>query len=73
MHDLDDLLAWRETLHHLGVHSPFLDTCDEGLDDLEVHIGLEQSYPYLTQRCVDIVFRQPAFAPEFVEDASKAR
>jgi hypothetical protein len=41
VHDLDDLLAGGEAVHHLRARGPLAYAVDEVLDDAEVDVGLE--------------------------------
>ena len=65
--DLDDLLRGGEAPGHVLAHRAIPDPVDERLDDLEVDVGFEQREPNLAQRGLDVLRRQPRFAPERLE------
>src|SRR3954465_7742569 len=56
--DLDDLLARVELADDLGAEAALLDGRRELLDDLEVHVGLEQREADLAHGLVDVVLGQ---------------
>src|SRR3954469_15084864 len=56
--DLDDLLAGVELADDLGPQAALLDGRRELLDDLEVHVGLEQRETDLAHGLVDVVLGQ---------------
>ena len=56
--DLDDLLAGIEPADDVGAEAALLDGRREGLDDLEVDVGLEQRETDLAHRAVDVVLGQ---------------
>src|SRR3954449_2688466 len=56
--DLDDLLAGVELADDLRAQAPLLDGRRELLDDLEVHVGLEQRETDLAHGLVDVVLGQ---------------
>ncbi len=68
VHDLDDLLTGVEGFGDLNAHGALADAADEGLDDLEVDVGLEQGEADLAQALVDLLLGQALGAPEAVED-----
>ena len=70
--DLDDLLRRRQAAEHVLLHRPVADAVDERLDDLEVDVGFEQRQPDLAQRRLDVLGRQPRFAPQGLEDVLQA-
>src|SRR5262249_24757025 len=72
-HDLDDMLARRERREHVLPDGLCADALDEALDDLEVDVGLEQRHAHLTERFLDVLFRQAAEAAEPVEDPCQSR
>ena len=59
-YQLDHLLPRVERLEDLGPERPLLDLRRERLDDLEVHVGLEQREPDLAHRLRDVVLGQLA-------------
>ena len=69
--DLDDLLARGQRLHHVGADGALADLGHELLDDLVVHVGLEQRHADLAHRRVDIGLGQPALAGQSREDRLK--
>jgi hypothetical protein len=71
--DLHDLLARRERGQDVLPHGLVLHAVDEGSDDLEVDVRLEERQADLAQRFLDVVFRQPAAAAELVEDGLQSR
>ncbi len=70
--EFDDLLPWREALHHLGSDRPLPHAGEEVPGDADVHIGLEQRQPHLPQHLVDVGLAQPAPAAEAREDPVEA-
>ena len=61
--DLDDLLAGREALQHLLAERTLAHALDEGADDLEVDVGLEQREADLAHRARDrLLVEAPALA-----------
>ena len=66
--DLHHLLARGEALEDLVPHGLLADPLDEGPDDLEVDVGLEEGDPHLPERLLDVLLGQAAGAPEAVED-----
>ncbi len=48
-----------------------LDAVDEGLDDRQRDVRLEQRHADLAQRVGDVFFGQPAAAPEAFDDGRK--
>ena len=67
--NLDDLLARRERLEHVLAERPRLDAVDERPYDLEVDVSLEERHPYLAERLLNVVLREPSVAAHPVEDA----
>ena len=66
--DLHDLLTRGEALEDLVPDGLLADPLDEGPDDLEVDVGLEEGDPHLPERLLDVLLGQAAGAPEAVED-----
>ena len=54
----------RQALQNLLIDRAIAYPVDEGLDDLEIDVGLEQRHPDLAERRLDGRFRQPDFAAE---------
>jgi hypothetical protein len=69
--DLDDLLAGRDRLQHLGADGPLAHLVGEGAHDLERDVGLEQRAAHLAQRGVDVLLGQRAPAGQTREDAGE--
>ena len=65
--DLDDLLGRVERLGHLGAARPLLEPADEGLDDRQRDVGLEQRDPDLARGGVDVGVGEPALAAQLVK------
>ena len=65
--DLDDLLAGREALRHVGAERARPHALDEVLDDLEVDVGLEQREPDLAHRARDRVLVELPAAADVVQ------
>jgi len=65
---LDDLLGRRQRPQNVLAHGLFSHAIDEGADDLEVDVGLQEGDPYLAQGLLDVFFRQAAVAAKAVED-----
>ena len=65
MDDFHDLLARRDALQHLLSHGTDTHVFDEVLDNLEIHIGLEQGHTDFPERPLDILLIQttPALQP----------
>ena len=57
-HDAHDLLVRRQAAKDFLVDRPIAHAIDEGLDDLEVDVGLEQRHANLAQRQLDRLFGQ---------------
>ena len=70
--DLDDLLRGRQAAQHVLPHRPVADAVDEGLDDLEVDVRLEQREPNLAQRGLDQVFGETALPAKRLENVLQA-
>ena len=68
VHDFHDLLAGRNAVQHLLPHRPDTHVLDEVLDDLEIHIGLEQGHADLPERPLNILLVQPAFSLQLLEN-----
>jgi len=66
--DLDDLLGRVQRLADLLARGPLLDRADEGLDDRQRDVRLEQRDPDLAGRRVDVGVGQPALAAQRRED-----
>ena len=66
--DLHHLLARGEAPEDLVPHGLLADPLDEGPDDLEVDVGLEEGDPHLPERLLDVLLGEAAGAPEAVED-----
>jgi hypothetical protein len=66
--DLHHLLARGEALENLVPHRLLADALDEGADDLEVDVGLEEGDAHLAERLLNVLLRQAAGAPEAVEN-----
>ena len=58
----------REALEDLVPDGLLADTLDEGADDLEVDVGLEEGDAHLAERLLDVLLAQAAGAPEAVEN-----
>ena len=63
--DLDDLLARRQALEDRLVHRAIAHAIDEGLDDLEVDVGLEQRQPDFPEGGLDGRFGEAGLAREW--------
>src|SRR5215207_3498875 len=70
--DLHHLLARVERLEHLLAGGALLDPGGELLDDLEVHIGLEQRQAHLAHGLGDVVLGQPAARADVAEGGLEA-
>src|SRR5207249_518132 len=70
--DAGDLLAGGQALEDLGADRTFADTGDEVLDDLEVHVRLEQCEADLTHRRVDVLRGHAAAARQRGERRAQA-
>ncbi len=70
--DLDDLLARREALQDRLIHRAIADAIDEGLDDLEVDVGLEQRHPDFAEGGLHRRLGQAGFALEGLKDVLEA-
>src|SRR5437773_1908425 len=70
--DLDDLLRRRQAPEHSLAHRAIADAVDEGLDDLEIDVGLEQREPDLAQCGFDQVFREPPLPAKGPENVLQA-
>ena len=68
VHDLHDLLAGRQALHHLGAERALLDPREELLDDLEVDVRLEQREADLAQSLLEVLLGEHAAPAEAAED-----
>ncbi len=71
-HDPHDLLVRRQAAEHFLVDRPIAHAIDEGLDDLEVDVGLEQRHANLAQRQLDRLFGQSSLAANLAEDVLQA-
>jgi hypothetical protein len=71
-HDLHDLLARVERLEHVLAERPLLYRRGELLDDLEVHVRLEQREAHLAHRLVHVVLGQLAARADVAEGALEA-
>jgi len=60
VHDLHDLLARREALHHLGAEGALLHVGDELAHHLEVDVGLQQRDADLAHGRIDVLVAQLA-------------
>ena len=58
MYDLDDHLAGGHRPHHFRAHRTATDLFDKGFDDIERHIGFDQSQTHFPQSSSDIGFAQ---------------
>src|SRR5439155_10821023 len=67
-----DLLRRRQTAQHLLAHRAVADAVNEGLDDLEIDVGLEQCEPNLAQRRLNQVFSEPPLSAEGLENVLQA-
>ena len=67
--DLDDLLGRRERREDFLPDRLFPHAGREVLDDLEVHVRLEEGRPDLFQGLVDVKLGEVTLAAEFLEDA----
>ena len=65
--DLDDLLGGSQAVQHVAAHGTLRDGGDELLDDLVAYVSLQQSQAHLAHSLPDVVFRQPALAPQALE------
>ena len=70
--DGDDLLGRGEAVEHRPFGGPIANPIDEGLDDLEVDVRLEQRQPDLPQRTLDRLRRQPHLAAQRPEHILQA-
>jgi hypothetical protein len=70
--DLDDLLAGRDGAKHLLARGLGPDLLDEGPDDLEVDVRLQEGDAHLAERLLDVLLAEPSVAPEAVEDGREA-
>ena len=66
--DLDDHLPGRQRLHDVGADGLLANLGDELLDDLVVHVGLEQRHANLAHGRVDIGLGEAALAGQIRED-----
>ena len=71
--DLHHLLGRRERREHVPADRLGPDALDEGPDDLEVDVRLEERHAHLAEGFLDVVLRQPAAAAELVEDGLQSR
>ncbi len=69
--DLDQRLAGREALVDLLADDLRLDAVDEGLDDRQRDVRLEQRHAHLAQRVGDVFLGQPAAAAKAFDDGRK--
>lgn len=65
--DLDELLGGGERGGDLGAHGAGADVLDEGVDDGEVHVGLEESNADLAEGVADVFVGDGALATEVFE------
>ena len=70
--DLHHLLARVQRLQHLGAQRPLLHRARELLDDLEVHVGLEQREAHLAHRLGDVVLGQLAARADVAQGVLQA-
>ena len=70
--DAHDLLRRRQAAQDLLVHRPIAHAIDEGLDDLEVDVGLEQRQPDFAQRRLDVRLGETCLAADRPEDVLQA-
>ena len=71
-HDADDLLGRRQAAKNLLVHRPIAHTIDEGLDDLEIDVRLEQRETNLAQRRLDVRLGEAPLTADRLEDVLEA-
>ena len=71
MQDADERLARREARRHLGAQRLGLHRVDEGLDDRQRHVRLEQRHAHFAQRFGDVVFGDAAAAAQAVDRAGE--
>src|SRR5262249_45384709 len=72
VHDLHDLLAWREALKDILSDRLLADALHEGPDDLEVHVRFEQRDADLPECFLNVLLGEAARTPEAVEDRLEA-
>src|SRR2546422_869771 len=70
---LDDLLGRRQRPQDVLAHGLLPHAVDEGADDFEVDVGLEEGDAHLAQGLLDVFLRQAAAAAQAVEDRLQAR
>jgi hypothetical protein len=70
--DLDDLLGRVQRLRDVGTAGAFLDGVDEGADDRQRDVGLQQRDADLARGGIDVGVGQPALAPQAGEDLVQA-
>ena len=71
-HDFHDVLRRRERIEHLSSQAALLRIGDEALDDLEVHVGLEQRHANFPHGRIDVVFSKAALRFQAAENALQA-
>lgn len=71
MDDADHFLTGLEAFRNLATRGILDDTLAEAVDDLVVHIGLEQSGAYVAHGFTDVGFRDCALPGEFSKDFSE--
>ena len=69
MDDLDDHLARLDRLEDSGADGLCTHAVDEGADDIQRDVGLEQRAPHLAHRLPDIALGEGAATGQLVEDA----
>ena len=69
--DLHHLLAGREALQHLLAERPLAHALDEGADDLEVDVGVEQREADLAHRARDRLLVELAALAQVAEHAAE--
>ena len=62
--DLYHLLSGSQAVQHVSAHRPLRYGGHEFLDHLVAHVGLQQRQTDLPHGFPDVIFRQPAFAPQ---------
>ena len=69
MHDLDHLMSRGQALQDILTNCSRSNPFNEALDDLEIHIGLEQGDTNLLEGGSHIRFAQDPFSSELLNDS----
>ena len=67
MDDFHNILAGSEIGVNLLPHGPLPDLCGKFLDDLEIHIGFQESQPHFPQGLFQILFGNGFLSPELLD------